>query len=106
MRAALITALSLNQKEDRIFIVDKLEIPKLSTKAVAACVSAFGLETALIVNVGDGDKEKFFNQSIRNLGKVKCLRPEGVNVFDVLKYKNLVISQKAALKLTERLNHV
>src|SRR5262249_967862 len=106
MRAALITALSLNQKEDRLFVVDKLELKKASSKAVQGCISAFGLKSALLINTGEDEGEKLFNQSSRNVEKVKCLRPEGVNVFDVLKYKNLVISQKAAQKLTERLTHV
>jgi len=106
MRSALISVLSLNQKEDRLFIVDKLELTEISTKAVASCLKALGLETALLINANEGTGEKAFNQSARNVQKVKCLRPEGINVFDVLKYRNLVISQKAAQKLTERLSHV
>jgi large subunit ribosomal protein L4 len=106
MRQALISALSLNQKEDRLFIVDKLELKKPNTKKAAACLKAFGLDTALIVNANEADGEKFFNLSAKNVGKVKCLAPEGINVFDILKYKNVVISQKAAQKITERLTHV
>jgi len=105
MRAALISAISLNQKEDRLFIIDKLELDKVSTKAVAKALESFGLKTALVIN-GSDKKEAIFNQSSRNVTKVKCLRPEGLNVFDILKYKNLVMSQKAAQKLTERLSHV
>ena len=106
MKAALVTALSLNQKEDRLFIVDKLELAKPSTKAVKDCFKAFDFESVLVVNSSDIDSEKFFNQSIKNLDKVKFLRPEGVNVFDILKYKNLLISSKAAEKIMERLSHV
>lgn len=106
MRAALISALSMNQKEDRLFVVDKLEVTKASTKAAAALVKAFGVTSVLFVNSDESDAEKHFNKSVRNVLKVKHLRPEGLNVFDVLKYRNVVISQKAAQKLTERLNHV
>jgi len=106
MRLALISVLTQNQKTDRVFIVDKLELTKPSSKTVAASLKAFGFKTALIVNLNEGDGEKIFNQSLRNVEKVKFLRPEGVNVFDVLKYKNLVMSQKALAKLTERLTHV
>jgi large subunit ribosomal protein L4 len=106
MRAALISALSLNQKEDRLFIVDKLELAKPSSKTAAKCVKAFGLDSVLVINA-DGEKgEKLFNESVRNVTKVKCLRPEGINVFDVLKYKNLILSQKAVQKLSERLKNV
>lgn len=103
MRAALISALSQNQKLDKLFIVDKLELDKPSTKSVASALKAFGLKSALIVNSGEGDKEKNFNQSLKNLARVKHLRPEGINVYDILKYKNVILSQKAAKKITDRL---
>ena len=106
MKAALISALSLNQKEDRLFIVDKLELKTPSTKAIASLIGAFGITSALVINAGEGEAEQSFNRSLRNVKKIKFLKPEGINVFDILKYKNIVISQKAAQKLTERLSHV
>lgn len=106
MRAALISAISMHQKEDRLFVVDKMMLNKVSTKDAAKTLEAFGLQTALVVNSADEEKEMAFNRSVRNLKKIKFLRPEGVNVFDVLKYKNILVSSKAAQKLTERLTHV
>lgn len=105
-RAALISALSLNQKSDKLFIIDKMEMPKPSSKGISDFLKAFGLKSALFINSGDTDAEKVFNSSTRNIEKVKHLRPEGVNVFDILKFKNILVSQKAAQKLTERLTHV
>ena len=105
-RAALISVLSLNQKEDRLFIIDKMELDKPSTKSASKLMKGLGLKSALIVNASEGKGELAFNQSIKNVNTIKLLRPEGVNVFDLLKYKNLVISQKAVQKLTERLTHV
>ena len=106
MRGALISALSMNQKQDRLFIVDKLELKKLSTKDAGNCLKTFGLDKALIVMSQEGENEKNFVQSVRNLNGVKCLRPEGINVFDLLKFRNLVISKSAVQKITERLSHV
>lgn len=103
MRAALISALSQNQKQDRLFIVDKLELDKPSTKSASGYLKAFGLTSALVVNSGEGDKEKNFNQSLKNLSRVKHIRPEGINVYDILKYKNVILTQKAAKKITDRL---
>jgi large subunit ribosomal protein L4 len=105
-RAALISALSLNQKQDRLFVVDKLELAKLNSKSAAACIKAFGLTSALIVNSDGADKEKHFNRSVRNIEKVKRVAPEGINVFDILKFKNLIISKSAVEKLSERLSNV
>lgn len=105
MRAALISALSLHQKEDRLFVVDKLELDKPNAKSVATSLKQFSAGPALFINVAGEANEKQFNLSARNLSRVKVLRPEGVNVFDVMKYPNLIISKKAMEKLTERLTH-
>ena len=45
------------------------------------------------------DVDQHFNLSARNLERVKQLKPEGVNVFDVLKYDTLIISKKALEKV-------
>lgn len=104
LRGALISALSLNQKQDRLFVVDKLELKKPSSKEASAFLKALGLEKALVVTSDESDSEKSFKKGLSNVAGVKCLRPEGINVFDILKYRNLVITQKAVAKITERLN--
>lgn len=106
MRGALITALSANHKEDRLFVVDRMELEKINTKSVSQMCKAFAFEKALIINCAEGEKEKRFNQSVKNVKGLKILRPEGINVFDILKYRNLVLSKKALEILSKRLSHV
>ncbi|MCB0406178.1 MAG: 50S ribosomal protein L4 [Bdellovibrionales bacterium] len=106
MRSALISVLSMLQKEDRIFVVDKMELEKHSTKNVAGALKAFGLASAVFVNSDKADGEKVFNRSTRNLQKTKTLRPAGVNVFDLLKYKHLLLSKSAVEELSKRLQDV
>ena len=106
MKAALRSTLTLNQKEDRLFVIDKLGLAKTSSKAASQFLKDLGLTVALVVNDNDSDAEKALNQSLRNVKAVKVLKPEGVNVFDLLKFKNLVISQSAVKKLSERLANV
>lgn len=106
MKAALCSTLTLNQKEDRLFVIDKMGLAKVSSKAASQFMKTLGLKQALFVNGDETEAEKSFNQSLRNVKAVKLLKPEGVNVFDLLKYKNLVISQSAVLKLSERLTNV
>ena len=79
---------------------------KTSSKAASQFLKDLGLTVALVVNDNDSDAEKALNQSLRNVKAVKVLKPEGVNVFDLLKFKNLVISQSAVKKLSERLANV
>ncbi len=106
MKAALCSTLTLNQKEDRLFVIDKLALEKISSKAASEFMKSLGIKKALVVNGDASEAEKSFNQSLQNIKSVKVLRPEGVNVFDLLKYKNLVISQEAVRKLSERLTNV
>jgi large subunit ribosomal protein L4 len=106
MKQALISVLTLNQKEDRLFVIDKMEMDKPNSKAISNALKAFGITSALVVNSEEAANEKNFNISSRNIRAVKFVRPEGVNVFDLLKFKNLVISKKAVQKITERLSHV
>lgn len=106
MKAALRSTLTLNQKEDRLFVIDELGLKKASSKAASQLMKSLGITQALVVNGNESDAEKAFNQSVRNVKAVKLLKPEGVNVFDLLKYKNLVISQSAVKKLSERLANV
>jgi large subunit ribosomal protein L4 len=103
-RLALISALSWNQRQDKLFVVDKLELDKLNSKSVANCLKAFGVTNALVVNGNKSDKEKTFNRSVANIKKVKFLAPEGINVFDILKYKTVVISKDAVTSLSDRLS--
>ncbi len=106
MRTALIGALSMNQKQDRLFVVDKMELEKINAKAVGQFKKAFEFPSVLFVNSAETKGEKAFNQSSRNIAKVKTIKPEGLNVFDILKFRYVVLTKKAADKLTERLANV
>lgn len=104
MRQALISALTARQREDRIFVVDGLALKAPSCKTVAKALKAFGAEKALVVNGGATAEELNFNRSVKNVGGAKLLKPEGVNVFDVLKFSTLVISKSAVEQLTKRVS--
>lgn len=104
MRTALISALSMHQKGDRLFVVDKLALDKLSAKSIAGLMKSFGLQTALFVNARKDTNEQLFNRSTANITGTKWLAPEGLNVFDILKYKNLILSRIAVEQITERLS--
>jgi large subunit ribosomal protein L4 len=42
-------------------------------------------------------------KSARNVPQVKVLRPEGLNVYDVLRYENLIITRPCVEKIQGRL---
>lgn len=100
-RGALRSALSLKAKEKSLFILDTFELDEIKTKKVAAMLAAFGTESALIV---DGVNEKLM-RSTRNLVKAKYLPETGINVYDLLRYKNLFLTRASVEKLTGNLAH-
>ena len=91
-QGALKSALSSRFKGERMTVLNKLELEKISTKGFAEVLKRFELEKALIVIEGDNLNVEL---SARNLPFVKVLRADGVNVYDLMKYPNLVMTEGA-----------
>jgi len=98
-RAALATALSLKASEGGLTIVKDFVLGEIKTKNVVAALKALGRDQALIV---DGDNENL-KLSTRNLPESRYLHQDGINVFDLLKYKHLVVTESAAKAIEARL---
>ena len=98
-RAALKSALSLKVKEGKLLIVDNLNLEEIKTKAFVSLLKGLAVEGALIVDSDNVNLER----SARNLHMVKVLRPEGLNVYDILKYEYLLLTKQSAEKIQERL---
>ena len=91
-QSALRCALSARYKGDAMTVVNGLELAQISTKGFAEVLDRFELKKALIVIDGTNTNLEL---SARNLPFVKVLRAEGVNVYDILKYPNLVMTEAA-----------
>ena len=101
VRVALKSALADQLRTGNLTVVDEIELAEGKTKQVVAMLSALGVgEDALIVS---GDRNDALERAARNLPKVKVLRTEGVNVYDVLRYKHLVVTKSAIAALEGRL---
>lgn len=99
-RAALLSALSLRRQEEKIIVVDKLELAETKTKLMREVLENLGVKSALIV-IHESDEK--VERSARNLGTVKVLRAEGLNVYDILRYEHLVLTEQALGVIEERL---
>jgi large subunit ribosomal protein L4 len=100
-RTALRSALSLRAAENKLHIVRGWAPSAPKTKDVALVLAKFSAEKALIVDAGTNANLLL---SVRNLPTAKFLPPEGLNVFDVLMYDHLFISEEVARALGERLH--
>jgi large subunit ribosomal protein L4 len=98
-KLALCSALSMKRKENKLLIVDKLELQEIKTAAFVNLLRQMGFSNVLIIAQENNNLEK----SARNVPQVKVLRPEGLNVYDVLRYENLIITRPCVEKIQGRL---
>ncbi|HEX7229534.1 MAG TPA: 50S ribosomal protein L4 [Candidatus Binatia bacterium] len=99
-RAALLSALSLKKRENKIIVVDKLELEQAKTKLMVQALAELKVTSALLV-IPQADVK--IERSARNLPNVKVLRVEGLNVYDLLHYEHLILTDEALKILQEKL---
>ena len=58
------------------------------------------LDNALIIT--DTDTMKNIDKSARNIKNVKLIKDEGTNIYDLFKYKNVIITSSSAKKIQQR----
>ncbi len=99
-RAALRSVLAMKVKEGKLVVLDTLEVePK--TKVVAGMLSALGLDSVLFVTDAANLN---LERATRNLPNAKALRAEGANVYDILRYRHLVVTREAIAALQGRIS--
>ena len=101
-RAALCAALSHQLSEGNIKVVDELRLTEYKTKRVAKLLHDLSLEDAPVLIVIDAE-EPFLERSARNLPNVSVLRVAGLNVYDVLRHRKLLLTRAAVDAIGERL---
>ena len=99
-KLALRTALSIKLKEDKLLILDNFNLPEIKTKGFITTLSRFDIKDAFIID----DSNLHLEKSASNVPFVKVLRPEGLNVYDILRYDKLIITQSCLEKITRTLS--
>jgi large subunit ribosomal protein L4 len=98
-RAALCLAISDRARNGKLFIVESLDLSEPKTKVAKAALDKLGLTHALII-LGEADHK--FLRAARNLAAHKVLAVEGLNVYDLLNYQELVMTSSTAKALEAR----
>jgi large subunit ribosomal protein L4 len=99
-KLALKMALSSKLQASKLVVLDRLELEQIKTKAFLEVCKALNIQNALIVT---DKKDLHLELSSRNVPTVKVLRSEGLNVYDILKYDNLVLLEPALNDIEGRL---
>lgn len=96
-RIALFAALASKLRDNELIFVDSLGLSEIKTKTLATALTALGAQNALIVIPCADEK---IERSAKNMPKVKVLRCEGLNVYDILRFDKLVVVGDAFSRLT------
>jgi len=95
-KAALRSALSVRFKNEKLTVLNNLEVEKVSTKGFVEILKRFEISNVLVV-IDEANAN--VELSARNIPGVKVLRADGVNVYDVMKHTNLVLTEGAVTRL-------
>jgi len=93
-------ALSSKAKAGSIVILDEAKSKDIKTGALAKQFDKMKLGRALVV---DGEFDKNFQLSARNLANVALLPVAGINVYDIMKSDKLVLTTAAVKAIEARL---
>ena len=97
-RAALKSALTSRVNDGKFFVINDLSLDEIKTKKFQAALDALKLEKALVV-LDELDQNVIL--SARNIPDVKTAQVNTINVYDILKYDSLMISESAVHAIEE-----
>ncbi len=95
---ALKSVLTSKVQEGNLVVVDKIELDNIKTKEMVKILNNLNVKKALVML-----EEKNLNvqASSRNIENVKTTLVNTINIFDLLKYDSLVITEEAIKKIEE-----
>ena len=99
-KLALKMALSSKLSAKELVVLDRFDLEEIKTREFVGTLDTLKLKSVLIVT---DEKNENLEMSSRNVRGVKVLRSEGLNVYDILKYRTLVLLEPAVKNIEGRL---
>ena len=98
-RLAIRSVLSSKVLENKLTVVDKLELAEIKTKSMVNALNNLKLEGKTLVILPE--KNLNVQASTRNIEGAKAILANTINVYDLLRYTNLVLTLDTVKKLEE-----
>ena len=95
-KKAIISALSMKFKENKMLILKDFPMEKISTRIFKGVFDLFNLKKALFIL---DDNNAVLLKSSRNIKNVKMIRSEGINVYDILNHEHLILLEPSVKKI-------
>jgi large subunit ribosomal protein L4 len=99
-KLALAQSLSKKTLDKNLFILADVKKEIKKTKEFNNFLVKNKIANVLIIS--DTDSMKNINKSARNIKDLKLIKEEGANIYDLFKYKNVLITSSSAKKIQER----
>jgi len=100
-KLALKMALSSKLEDNTVYVIDDFNLETIKTRELVNILKTLELSDLLIVSDAD---DKNLLLSSRNIPDVKVIKTEGLNVVDILKFKNLLLVESTIKNIEGRLN--
>ncbi|HCT91741.1 MAG TPA: 50S ribosomal protein L4 [Lachnospiraceae bacterium] len=97
-RAALKSALTSKVQDQKIVVLDELKLDAIKTKDFKRVMDNLKVENALVVTA---EQDQNVVMSARNIPHVATSVASNINVYDIMKYKNLVVTKAAVASIEE-----
>ena len=99
---ALKHALSSKAKAESLVVLDDAKMDKPKTAELTASLKKLGIENALVI--GGAELDANFSKAARNIPNIDVVPLAGLNVYDVLRRKTLVLTKDAVDGIHARFN--
>ncbi len=100
-RLALAQTFSKKNLDKNLHILADVKKEIKKTKEFFKFLEKNNLINSLVIS--DIDTMKNINRSARNIKDIKLIKDEGTNIYDLLKYKNVIITSTSVKKIEQRL---
>ena len=100
-KLALAQTLSKKNSDKNLHILADVKKEIKKTKEFNKFLEKNKLTNALIIS--DSDSLKNINKSARNIRNVKLIKQEGTNIYDLFKYKNVIMTSSSVKKIQDRI---
>ena len=100
-KLALAQTLSKKHLDKKLHILADVKKEIKKTKEFNNFLEKNKLVNAIIIS--DSDSMKNINKSARNIKNIKLIKEEGTNIYDLFKYKNVIITSSSAKKIQDRI---
>lgn len=97
-KAAMTSALTSKVESGSMIILDKLAFDEIKTKNMANVLKALNVEKALVVTKGYDENVVM---SGRNIAGIRMIPTNNINVYDLMKYEKVVMTEEAVKAIEE-----